>query len=121
SGSVEFVGAVMDVTAAKRVEESLRRSESYLAEAQRLTRTGSWAWRVAGRDALHLSEEWYRIYGFDPEEGLSAWEKRRQRMHPEDRVKWEGVIERAIVEKSDYEVEHRILLPDGRSEEHTSE
>jgi PAS domain S-box-containing protein len=110
---VKFVGAVMDVTAVKRAEEALRRSESYLAEAQRLTHTGSWAWRVAGRDALHLSEEWYRIYGFDPEEGLSAWEKRRQRMHPEDRAKWEGVIERAIAEKSDYEVEHRVLLPDG--------
>src|SRR4029077_17476193 len=86
---------------------------SYLAEAQRLTHTGSWAWRVAGRDALHLSEEWYRIYGFDPEEGLSAWEKRRQRMHPEDRAKWQETTDRAIGEKSDYEVEHRILLPDG--------
>jgi PAS domain S-box-containing protein len=113
SGSLQFVGAVMDVTEAKRAEEALRRSESYLAEAQRLTHTGSWAWGVAGGNALHLSEEWYRIYGFHPEEGLSAWEKRRQRMHPEDRAKWQGVIERAIGEKSDYEVEHRIFLPDG--------
>src|SRR5882724_9732674 len=113
SGSVEFVGAVVDVTAAKRVEESLRRTENYLAEAQRLTHTGSWAWRVAGRDALHLSEEWYRIYGFDPEEGLSAWEKRLQRMHPEDQAKWQETTDRAISEKSNYEGEHRILLPDG--------
>src|ERR1700737_1186102 len=44
----------------KRAEESLRRSEAYLAEAQRLTHTGSWVWRGAGRDALHLSEEWIR-------------------------------------------------------------
>src|SRR5712692_5765811 len=113
SGSVEFVGAVMDVTAAKQVQEALRRSESYLAEAQRLTHTGSWAWRVAGRDALHLSEEWYRIYGFDPEEGLSAWEERLQRIHPEDRAKWQEATDRAIGEQSDYEVEVRILLPDG--------
>ncbi len=113
SNGIEFVGAVMDVTAVKQAEESLRRSEGYLAEAQRLTHTGSWAWRVAGRDALHLSEEWYRIYGFDPEEGLAAWEKRLQRMHPEDRAKWRGTTDRAIGEKSDYEVEHRILLPDG--------
>jgi PAS domain S-box-containing protein len=113
SGSLQFVGAVMDVTEAKQAEEALRRSESYLAEAQRLTHTGSWAWGVAGGNAMHLSEEWYRIYGFHPEEGLSAWEKRRQRMHPEDRAKWQGVIERAIGEKSEYEVEHRILLPDG--------
>src|ERR1700732_2158809 len=94
-------------------EEKLQRSEAYLAEAQRLTHTGSWAWRVAGRDALHLSEEWYRIYGFDPESGPPAFEERRQRTHPEDRAKWQGAIDRAVAEKSDYEVEFRILLPDG--------
>jgi PAS domain S-box-containing protein len=113
SGKAKFVGAVMDVTAAKQAEEALRRSESYLAEAQRLTHTGSWAWQVEGKEALHLSEEWYRIYGFDPKEGLSAWEKRRQRLHPEDRAKWQETTDRAIFEKSEYEVEHRILLPDG--------
>jgi len=97
----------------KSAEESLRRSESYLAEAQRLTHTGSWAWQVAGRDALHLSEEWYRLYGCDPEKGPPAWEERLQRVHPEDRAKWQGAIDRAIAESSDYEVEFRILLPDG--------
>jgi PAS domain S-box-containing protein len=110
---VEFVGTAIDVTAARQAEEALRQSESNLAEAQRLTHTGSWAWRIVGRDALHLSEEWYRIYGFDPEEGMPAWEQRLQRIHPEDRAKWQGAIDRAIVEKSDYEVEFRILLPDG--------
>src|ERR1700730_11931687 len=93
-------------------EEKLRRSEAYLAEAQRLTHTGSWAWRVAGGDAVHLSEEWYRIYGFDPENGPPAFEERRQRTHPEDRAKWQAAIDRAIAEKSEYEVEFRILLPD---------
>ena len=96
-----------------RVNEELRLSERYLAEAQRLTHTGSWAWRVAGGDALHVSEEWYRIYGFDPEEGMSAWEKRLQRIHPEDRAKWQMAVDRAIGEKSDYEVEVRVLLPGG--------
>jgi PAS domain S-box-containing protein len=94
-------------------EEKLQRSEAYLAEAQRLTHTGSWAWRVAGREATHLSEEWYRIYGFDPEAGMPTWEERLQRIHPEDRAKWQGTIDRAIAEKSDYEVEVRILLPGG--------
>jgi PAS domain S-box-containing protein len=110
---VEFVGTAMDVTAAKQAEEALRRSESNLAEAQRLTHTGSWAWRVAGRVALHLSEEWYRIYGFDPEGDMPAWEQRLRRVHPEDRAKWQGAIDRAIAEKSDYEVEFRIVLSDG--------
>jgi PAS domain S-box-containing protein len=94
-------------------EEKLQRSEAYLAEAQRLTHTGSWAWRVAGGDALHLSEEWYRIHGFDPEHGPPAFEQLLQRTHPEDRAKWQGAIDRAIAEKSEYEVEFRILLPDG--------
>src|SRR6266404_7202290 len=94
-------------------EEKLQRSEAYLAEAQRLTHTGSWAWRIAGRVALHLSEEWYRIYGFDPEKGPPVFEEWLQRIHPEDRAKFLGVFNRAIAEKSEYEVEFRILLPDG--------
>src|SRR5258705_158236 len=97
----------------KSAEEKLQQSEAYLSEAQRLARTGSWAWEVAGGDALHLSEEWYRIYGFDPDKGTSAWEEKAQRIHPEDRDKWQRAIDRAIGEKSDYEVEMRILLPDG--------
>src|SRR5712691_9887569 len=97
----------------QQLTQELRRREAYLAEAQRLTHTGSWAWRVTGRDALHLSGEWYRIYGFDPERGIPAWEERMQRIHPEDRAKWQGAIDRAIGEKSDYEVEFRILLPGG--------
>jgi len=113
SDGIEFVGAVMDVSDRKRAEEALRRSEAYLTEAQRLTHTGSWVWRVAGREASHLSEEWYRIYGVDPEEGMPSWEERLRRVHPQDRATWQGTIDRAIREKSDYEVEFRILLPDG--------
>jgi len=113
SSDFEFVGAVTDITESKRGEESLRRSEGYLAEAQRLTHTGSWVWRVARRDALHLSEEWYRVYGFDPDDGVPTWEERLQRIHPEDRAIWQATIDRAIDEKSDYEMEFRILLPAG--------
>jgi PAS domain S-box-containing protein len=113
SGGLEYVGAVTDVTAARQAEEALRRSESYLAEAQRLTHTGSGAWSVPGWDALYLSEEWYRIYGFDPNQGLSAWKDRLPRMHPDDKAKVQEAKDRATSEKSDYEVDHRIVLPDG--------
>jgi PAS domain S-box-containing protein len=119
SGDQKRVAEALERRVAERtseltaVNEELRRSERYLAEAQRLTHTGSWAWRVAGGDALHVSEEWYRIYGFDPEEGMSAWKKRLQRIHPEDRAKWQRAVDRAIGEKSDYEVEVRVLLPGG--------
>jgi PAS domain S-box-containing protein len=62
---------------------------------------------------LHLSEEWYRIYGFDPEKGPPTGEEQMQRVHPEDRAKWQGAIDRAIAETSGFEMEFRILLPDG--------
>jgi PAS domain S-box-containing protein len=103
----------MDVTEQERLTEELRRSESHLAEAQKLTHTGSWVWRGADRNAIHLSEEWYRIYGFDPADGPPVWEKRLERVHPEDRLKWKSTIERAIMEKADYDLEFRILLPNG--------
>ncbi|HEY1579797.1 MAG TPA: sigma 54-interacting transcriptional regulator [Terracidiphilus sp.] len=113
SNSLEFVGAVTDATERTRAEEALRRSEAYLAEAQRLARTSSWAWRVPEGDAEHLSEEWYRIYGFDPKEGKPTWNERLERIHPEDRGKWQAAVDRAIDEKSDYDVEFRIVLPGG--------
>ena len=104
---------ITDIEDRKQAEEALRQSEGYLAEAQRISHTGSGAWRVAEGDALYLSDEWYRIYGFDPKHGLSAWKERLPRMHPEDRAKVAEAKDRAIREKSDYELEHRILLPDG--------
>ena len=109
------LGQVFNDTAGRlrSLYETLQKSEMYLEEAQRLTHTGSWVWKVAGGDALHLSDEWYRIYGFDPEKGMPGWEERLQRLHPEDRQRWQGVIDRAIREKSEYDVEFRILLPDG--------
>jgi PAS domain S-box-containing protein len=66
-----------------------------------------------GHDSSHLSEEWYRMYGFDPESGVPTWEERLQRIHPEDRTKHQETINRSIREKSDYEIEFRILLPSG--------
>jgi PAS domain S-box-containing protein len=94
-----------------RAQESLRRSEKYLAEAQRLTHTGSWVWQVPERNASHLSDEWYRIYGFDPEDGIPSLEQRLERIHPEDRARWHETIDRAVSEESDYDVEYRIVPP----------
>ena len=109
-----FLGTGMDVTDQERLTEELRRSESHLAEAQKLTHTGSWAWRLTDRKTVHLSEEFYRIYRFDPAEGAPTWEEYLERVHPEDRLRWTGTIERVIVEKADYDQEFRILLPNGK-------
>src|SRR6266403_1639129 len=110
----EFVGTAMDVTAAKQAEEALRRSESYLADAQRLTRTGSWAWNVATRQSVYWSLENYRLFGFDPEGGIPSDEAFYQRVHPEDRdrVRREVFLERPD-EGSHFDVDFRIVLPGG--------
>ena len=76
-----FLGTGMDVTDQERLTEELRQSENHLAEAQKLTHTASWAWRLPDRKVVHLSEEWYRIYGFDPAEGAPIWEE-YSRTHP---------------------------------------
>src|SRR6202049_4061940 len=114
SEGIEFVGAVMDVTAAKQAEEALRRSEGYLADAQRLTGTGSWAWNVATRQGLYWSQENYRLLGFDPEGGIPSNEAFYQRIHPEDR---ERVRREVFLERPDegphFDVEFRIVLPSG--------
>jgi len=109
------LGQVFNDTATRlrTLYETLQHSEAYLEEAQRLTHTASWAWRLQGRDAVYLSDEWYRIFGFDPENGMPGWEKRLHRAHPEDRERWRGAIEQAIRDKSGYDVESRILLQDG--------
>jgi PAS domain S-box-containing protein len=106
-------GVMMDVTRRKRNQEALERSERNLAEAQRLTHTGSYAWNVKTKEVVYLSDEWYRIYGFEPEEGSGAWEKRLRRFHPDDLKRWETAVSEAIRNKSDYSVEYRIVLPDG--------
>ncbi|TMH41889.1 MAG: PAS domain S-box protein, partial [Betaproteobacteria bacterium] len=61
-----WCGTARDVTERRRTEEALRRSETYLAEAQKLSRTGSWAWNAKTKQVSHWSEEQYRMLGFDP-------------------------------------------------------
>src|SRR6201987_2623928 len=108
---VQGAGTMVDVTERRRGEESLRRNESYLAQAQRLAHIGSWAWDATGRNAVYVSEEWCRIYGFDPKDGMPSWEQRLQRVHPEGRARFQLTVDRAVAEKSDYDLEFRILLP----------
>jgi PAS domain S-box-containing protein len=108
---VQVVGTMVDITESRRAEEALRRSESYLAQAQRLAHIGSWAWEVPGLKASYLSEEWYRVYDFDPKDGMPTWEERLQRVHPEDRARYQATIDQAIAQKSGYDVEFRILPP----------
>jgi PAS domain S-box-containing protein len=100
-----------EVLQRKRAEEALLRSEAYLAEAQRLTHTGSWAFNAT--TPLYWSEENCRIWGFDPQQGLPDRGMILQRIHPEDRGRLLEEVQKAVRERRDYDVELRIMLPDG--------
>jgi PAS domain S-box-containing protein len=113
SGSLEFIGAVMDVTVAKEVERKLRRSEAYLAETQHLSHTSSWAWDVRRREFVYRSAEIYHLFGFDPEKGAVPLQAFRDRIVLEDRRRNVEAASQAIREKADFEVDFRVALPDG--------
>ncbi|HKC95196.1 MAG TPA: PAS domain S-box protein [Nitrospira sp.] len=94
-----------------QAEEALQRSEVYLSEAQRLSHTGSFGWRVASGE-IYWSEETYRIYGLQltirPTLDLAL-----ERIHPEDRQLVQEVIQSASQSENDFDFEHRLLMPDG--------
>jgi signal transduction histidine kinase/PAS domain-containing protein len=99
----------LEVKVAERTAE-LGRSEAYLAEAQRLTRTGSFAIDVPTREVSHSSHEHSRLYGFDPQQGAPSLSEFLQRMHPEDRARCTDALERGIREATNFEVEYRVVL-----------
>src|SRR5882757_1849459 len=115
---VEYVGTDADVTERKRAEEALQRSEGYLAEAQRLTHTGSWAAQVSQKENVYWSnvywsKEMYRIFGLDPGPTPPSPMEVARRLHPEYAPDHPRVVERAIRGGTDFEIDHRLLLPDG--------
>ena len=128
-GGRRYLCLVRDISERKRAEESsgeqdlsprslslnlglaLRRSEAYLAEAQRLSHTGTLAFNATA--PLFWSEESYRIWGIDPLQGLPNRETVLQRIHPDDRERVDVETEEAVRQKRDFVLEFRIVLPDG--------
>jgi PAS domain S-box-containing protein len=108
----EGVAFVLDLTEQKRAEEALGRSEAYLAEAQRLSHTGSWYWNV-GTGEVVWSQEFFAIFGLDSEKTKASYPLYLECIHPEDRSRVEETRRAALRDKRDFEAEYRLLLPGG--------
>lgn len=107
---LRMVGFTSDVTRRKSVEEELRRSEALLAEGQHLARMGNFSWRVA-TDEITWSEQLYRIFEFEPGMPMT-FELLATRVHPDDVALLYDMVDRARCSVSDFEYEHRLLMPD---------
>jgi PAS domain S-box-containing protein len=124
---VGYHGVGRNLTEYKKAEERLRRSEAYLAEAERLNLSGAFAFNVADPERLNFSgavasnatgsvywsEGLYRLWWFDPLEGPPGREAWLQRVHPEDRSRAYNELQEAVHRKGEYTLEYRLVLPDG--------
>jgi PAS domain S-box-containing protein len=102
-----------DIEERRRAEQALRRSEAYLAEAQRISQTGSWAYDVATRRVTYSSEQHHRLFGFDPGAGMPSADEWVRRIHADDRETVAQTMQQTIRDRKDYELEHRVVHPDG--------
>jgi len=108
---VQWYGLSMDIDEAKKAEDRLRSSEAYLAEAQKLSRTGTAVYTDTTN--FYWSDETYRILGFDPRNGLPSRDATVQMIHPDDRGPALEVARRSLREKRDYGFEFRFVTPTG--------
>jgi PAS domain S-box-containing protein len=109
-----FHGTTIDVTEHELLTQELQREKAYLAEAQSLTHIGSWATNFHTGQMFHLSDEVYRLHGFEPNQGPSALERFWDTVHPEDEPIVRATLENAIRARADYDIpEFRVCHPDG--------
>src|SRR6266480_2090478 len=108
---VRLIGNTLDITEQEKAVQELQRSEAYLAEAQRLSHTGSFGWDVSTGE-IFWSDETFRIFELDPKTEITT-ELIVQRTHPDDRQAVQQLIERASSERTEFALEHRLLIPDG--------
>ena len=105
-----FVGACLDITEQEQMTQELKRSEAYLAEAQRLSHTGSFGWMVSTSE-IFWSKETFRIFSYDPALKPTL-DLVFERIHPEDVFLVKETIELASQDGKNFHLEHRLLMPD---------
>lgn len=110
---LRMIGTNIDITERKRIQLAMERSQSALEEAQRIGHIGSWDVDMLN-DVLDWSDEIFRIWEIDKTQFEATFAAFLETVHPEDRDKVTLAYNQAIVEKSLYQVEHRLLFPDGR-------
>jgi len=107
-----IIGTAVDITEQEQMTQKLRRREAYLAEAQRLSHTGSFGWNVSSGE-LFWSEESFRIFGYDHRATKPTVELALQRVHPDDRPHVQEVIDRASNDGENFDIKYRLRMPDG--------
>jgi PAS domain S-box-containing protein len=108
---IKWYGTGIDIEDRKRAEEQLRRSEAYLSEAQRLSRTGSFGWQVPTGDIL-WSEQTYQIFGYD-DSAQPSLKLVIDRTHPDDQHRVRQLLEEVSSDGGSFDTKHRLLMPDG--------
>ena len=108
-----FIGTTMDVTEQELLTQELRREQAYLAEAQSLAHIGSWATNFHTKQIFHISDETFRLHGFDPKD-RTPLERFFDTIHPEDAAAVTAAIDQAIQTRTDFDIrEYRVCHPDG--------
>ena len=111
-GAARWYTVGTDIHERRTAEDALRRSETFLLEVQRLSRSGGWRYDLAA-DRVESSAEIQRAYAVQPGEDISRPPFWFDRIHPEDRARVQAEFERCVHEKAEYRAGHRIVLPDG--------
>jgi len=110
---IGMVGIARDLTREHELEHKLKQSSELLIHAQGIAKIGHWDWNIIS-GALFWSDEIYKIFGYEPQEFGATYDAFLATIHPEDRQRVADAVESSVADHNDYNIFHRIMLPDGK-------